>query len=156
MAKTIIQTIGPLYGEVVNGTVFGRPNGSIYVPPTNTIKITIADTAKYVRVFGSTGYERLICCTSIGGGRDYTVIAESQDIQSYIETYLTDTDGNMLASEQVLQAGIFNATVGIIGTNAGSVTLVADETYVLHAVLCSASGVPVASTSVNVKGVVVS
>ena len=33
--KTIIQTIGPLYGEVVNGSVFGQPNGSEARPPQN-------------------------------------------------------------------------------------------------------------------------
>lgn len=34
--KTIIQTIGPLYGEVVNGSVFGQPNGSEARPAPNT------------------------------------------------------------------------------------------------------------------------
>lgn len=34
--KTIIQTIGPLYGEVVNGSVFGQPNGSVARPQPNT------------------------------------------------------------------------------------------------------------------------
>lgn len=36
--RTIIQKIGPLYGEVVNGTVFGQPNGSVYYQP-NQIKL---------------------------------------------------------------------------------------------------------------------
>ena len=33
--RTIIQTIGPLYGESVNGSVFGQPNGSVARPAPN-------------------------------------------------------------------------------------------------------------------------
>ena len=41
--STIVQNYGPIYGEVVNGTVQGRPNGSVYVPISNTINATVPD-----------------------------------------------------------------------------------------------------------------
>lgn len=33
--KTIIQDFPTIYGEIVNGSVFGQPNGSIARPPQN-------------------------------------------------------------------------------------------------------------------------
>lgn len=64
--KTIIQTIGPLYGEVVNGTVFGQPNGSIAVPsPKSELKLTlIAGTVGIkgvARTAPATGYDWFSC-----------------------------------------------------------------------------------------------
>lgn len=46
--KTIIQKIGPLYGEVVNGTVFGQPNGSDAVLSLDIILSNVDSTAAYV------------------------------------------------------------------------------------------------------------
>lgn len=46
--KTIIQKIGPLYGEAVNGTVFGQPNGSQAVLPLDIALSNIDATAAYV------------------------------------------------------------------------------------------------------------
>ena len=157
MAKTIIQTIGPLYGEVVNGTVFGRPNGSIYVPPTNTIQIQVEDANKYVRIFGYGGtWVRSILCNSVGQGRGYNVIAESQDTQAHIETYLTDSDGEIIGTPAVLTAGIFNIqSRNTINNCEETDVLTANATYRLYAVLCSASGVPVATTYVELTGVVI-
>lgn len=49
--KTIIQTIGPLYGEIVNGTVFGQPNGSIAVPnnPIPTLNVQVIAANQFVK-----------------------------------------------------------------------------------------------------------
>lgn len=53
--KTIIQTIGPLYGDVVNGSVFGQPNGSIARPvPNSTPSITIAGDSGKLTLASST------------------------------------------------------------------------------------------------------
>lgn len=51
--KTIIQTIGPLYGDDVNGTVFGQPNGSIATSPNNVY--TISKSTDFVYVKGNPG-----------------------------------------------------------------------------------------------------
>lgn len=46
--KTIIQKIGPLYGEAVNGTVFGQPNGSQAVLSLDITLSNVDSTAAYV------------------------------------------------------------------------------------------------------------
>lgn len=156
MGKTIIQTIGPLYGEVVNGTVFGRPNGSVYVPVVNTISINLEDRFKFVRKFTFAYGDRYIVCTSTGSGGAIQTIAESQDTASYISTHLEDANGNVIGTERANAAGLFNISTNTVGSVAESdPAIVADEIYFIVAVLYSASGVPVATTKQEVKGVVV-
>lgn len=68
--KTIIQTIGPLYGEVVNGSVFGQPNGSVAVQPSgpsNPNTLTITNKPGYiVGVPTSSGKYTITFCDSDG------------------------------------------------------------------------------------------
>lgn len=58
--KTIIQTIGPLYGEVVNGTVFGQPNGDIARPIPNVApSVTLSgDNGKLTLVSSSAAFSK--------------------------------------------------------------------------------------------------
>lgn len=153
MAKTIIQTIGPLYGEVVNGTVFGRPNGSIYVPPTNTIAVKIEESSKYIKLVTQGGNTRLLFCDSSGQTNAVQVIAESQDVQSFVELYIEDSDEQIVGVPFVLSAGMFNFTTSMAGRYAEGATIEDEADYTVHVTLCSANGVPVATTTINVKGV---
>jgi hypothetical protein len=157
MGKTIIQTIGPLYGEVENGTVFGRPNGSIYVPSTNTITITIPAGRDYVRTATYAYGDRIQICNSSGSsvGMTFRIVAEAQDIQSAISTHLEDEDGVMIGTPITLQAGQFNVDRSFVGIGGEGVTIQANAKYYLVAELLSNSGVPVASNKVEVTGVVV-
>jgi hypothetical protein len=154
MAKTIIQTIGPLYGEVVNGTVFGRPNGSIYVPNQNTITISIADQFKYIRYVAG-GYYSI--CTSTGAliGGKASIVAESQDLQNYIEIQISkSSDFATLESINDTSAGLFNISVGYIGKGVSLTPIVDGDTYYVRAVLMSVNGDPVAtSEAIEVIGV---
>lgn len=137
MAKTIIQTIGPLYGEVVNGTVFGRPNGSVYVPSTNTISIDIPNPKTLERL--SNGAYKVT--------GSLQVVAESQDIASNIVlSVFEDSDlTTQLGSSRNLPAGNFNGSWGYISY--GDTAIVADQTYYVIAYLMN-NGVPVATSSV--------
>lgn len=56
--RTIIQHIGPLYGESNTGSVFGQPNGSIAITPMTDDSIDVW-TIKYSKAAG-------IDCESIG------------------------------------------------------------------------------------------
>ena len=49
--KTIIQAFPTLYGEALNGSVFGQPNGSIARPPQNVAAsiVLAGDTPKLER-----------------------------------------------------------------------------------------------------------
>lgn len=154
MAKTIIQSIGPLYGEPVNGTVFGRPNGSIFVPSVNTIKATIPD--EYVGVSQISSRYYLIIANS-SGVRAGTVsrVAESQDTANYMVWEFADnsdfTDATVFSST----AGIFNITDNTVGRVSASFTIVNGDTYYLRAALYASSGVPVAySETFELTGVV--
>lgn len=49
--KTIIQTIGPLYGEPINGSVFGQPNGSVAVPLEAKFEVMSDNTQFYNRIY---------------------------------------------------------------------------------------------------------
>lgn len=152
MAKTIIQSIGPLYGDVVNGTVFGRPNGSIYVPSVNTISVSLSDSYHYMlRVASGTGYW---VCTSTGV-RPTTevnylhVVAESQDVANYISIEIaSDSDFTSLLEQNNRAAGIFNYATGLIGYDADSLPEIENgKTYYVRAVLYSSNGEPVATSS---------
>jgi len=156
MAKTIIQTIGPLYGEVVNGTVFGRPNGSVFVPITNTIMVDLP--SEYVRIAESGGRKYLRFCTSTGtflsGAK---MVAEAQDIASYMAWEFADNADFTDAVGRVNPAGIFNVSdSSIYGTSDGAFTITDGTTYYVRGVLYASTGVPVAiSDVITVTGVVI-
>lgn len=159
MAKTIIQTIGPLYGEVVNGTVFGRPNGSVYVPPSNKMTATVEDSYKFIR--SNAGVTSYLMCDS--AGQAYTtvpaflfVVAETQDLANYIEVQVaTDSEFTDIIGSRAISAGVYNTRFSQIAN--GTTALEAGTTYYIRAVLKSAGGEPVAySESIEVKGVVLS
>lgn len=161
MGKTIIQTIGPLYGEVVNGTVFGRPNGSVYVPIANTISIT-APSNRYIRKDTSSDGKSYyyVLCNSAGNiqwNNVVKIVAESQDIQNYIEIQVSATDDFETVYIRSISAGQFNIQqTYVAGPSATEFPdIVADDTYYIRAVLMSAGGVPVAtSATIEVTGVV--
>ena len=147
MAKTIIQTIGPLYGEAVNGTVFGRPNGSVYTPSVNTIKATVPSEYVAINVFNSRYY--LVVANSEGVRVGViTRVAESQDIANYMAWEFADnsdfTDSAIFNSA----AGQFNLTNTAISQVASTFEIVDGDTYYLRAVLCASTGVPVAYSDV--------
>ena len=154
MVKTIIQTIGPLYGEPVNGTVFGRPNGSIYVPVANTLNISLTETYRYVLLQANNRYA---ICTSAGvvGRRELKAVAESQDVANYLQIQLAeDSEFSSILGTATYPAGQFNIATYIVA--AGDTAIVADTTYYLRVVLFAGSGEPVAtSETINLSGVVV-
>lgn len=154
MAKTIIQTIGPLYGEVVNGTVFGRPNGSIYVPLTNTIKLTIQ--AEYITIQEAGGKYYPVICNSEGvriGNIDR--VAESQDVANYMALELSTSDEFTTSDIFSTQPGLFNLSTPRVGRVESADYITDAETYYMRAVLFSANGVPVAYSDVmTLTGVV--
>lgn len=145
---TIVQNYGPIYGEVVNGTVQGRPNGSVYTPLTNTIVLTLAETYRYFKPNGSK-YRFCDSNGDVGSGVGSTVnfSAESQDLASYIRVSMyTDSACTDLIMYRDLGAGVFNGYIR-------DLTVILDtpeegETYYLRAQLMNNS-VPVA-TSVEV------
>ena len=156
MGKTIIQTIGPLYGEVVNGTVYGRPNGSVYVPPTNTVSAEVAEAVRFIK---NESAAWLTLCnesgTSVGypGTRDNRVfvVAQSQDSQNYIGIEIaTDSDFSDVIATWNFTAGQFNVLGRAFSTSA---TIVSGTTYYLRAILYSASGVAVSvSDTIEMEG----
>lgn len=157
MGKTIIQTIGPLYGEVVNGTVFGRPNGSVYVPAQNTVSLEIPGSRLYVI---STTDTNIAICASNGSinwqdKNKMHLVAQSQDLANYLYLEIaTDSDFTDIIGSQSLPAGDFNRYEVYAARNATE-RVTAETTYYIRASLVSGSGVPVAvSDSVEVVGVV--
>lgn len=162
MGKTIIQTIGPLYGEVVNGTVFGRPNGSIYVPIANTISVSEPGN-KYIRKDTSAdgkSYYYVLCNASgvIQWNNLIKAVAESQDIQNYIELQVSDSSDFTTFYQRDITAGQFNIQqTYVAGPSAVELPdIVQGDTYYIRAVLMSAGGVPVATSStIEVEGVVI-
>lgn len=146
MGRTIIQPIGPLYGDVVNGTVFGRPNGSIYVPSTNTISLTIPDTAGYIRKRG--GFNNIVdSCNSSGTLVKIHVIAESQDVaanvQIQVSTANTFLDDDTVSVNRT--AGVFNEEFTALAIDATDFTITSGTTYYVRAVLMN-NNTPVATS----------
>lgn len=147
MAKTIIQTIGPLYGEPVNGTVFGRPNGSVYVPPSNRITFSIG--AEYIVNGTGSRATWLYPANNLGTivGPAVSCVAEAQDLASYMAFQVSASSEFTTFDETAQTAGIFNVNTYSIITN-GTITIENGTTYYARAVLYSSSGVPVAYSDV--------
>lgn len=154
MAKTIIQTIGPLYGEAVNGTVFGRPNGSVFVPSSNTITLSLTEDYRYIYK-ANASYWRT--CNSAGtpkDGQPYAInyVAEAQDISSNVQLQIyADSDLTQLVAYRNQTAGSFNSWRRDL---VSSETVVNEQTYYLRAQLMN-NGVAVATSNViEITGVV--
>ena len=117
MAKTIIQTIGPLYGEVVNGTVFGQPNGSVYVPPDNVIYFTLPST--YIKNALVNGQYR-VRFTDSDGSATLAIpgTVAMQDLSSSVRFVLcTSADIEDLVASQNFPAGTTSFNAGNIVNN---------------------------------------
>ena len=147
MAKTIIQTIGPLYGDVVNGTVFGRPNGSVYVPPDNKISLSIG--GEYVVNGTGVTATYLFPATSAGVIVPNSVkcVAEAQDTSAYMARQISESSDFGTYEETIFPAGQFNVVNNSIIGNS-EITVVNAQSYYVRAVLYSASGVPVAYSDI--------
>ena len=154
MGRTIIQPIGPLYGEAVNGTVFGRPNGSVFIPAENTI--SISTKATHIRNYAA--WSNSVCiCDSSGTLVSMGIVAQSQDAASYIQIDIaTDSDFDTIVGGYVFTAGAFNQNVRLVDSTTKP-TIVSGDTYYIRAVLMASSGVPVASSdTVELTGYVAS
>lgn len=132
MGRTIIQPIGPLYGEAVNGTVFGRPNGSIYVPSTN--KIMIKNATEYITNVKVGEQYRLRFSTALGAGVYFDVVAEAQDQSSYMRLVVaTDSDLSTIVTQSPdTAAGMFNLHINNI---VGDYQVTVGNTYYVAALL---------------------
>lgn len=145
MAKTIIQTIGPLYGEVVNGTVFGRPNGSIYVPSTNVVDII--NYSGKIKNFAVGAANRVRFVNDQGQALYFTLVAQSQDIASNMRLVLaSDSDLTTVLAYGDVVAGVFNLTSNNLFAD---YELTPAETYYVGLLLMN-NNVPVATKVVEV------
>ena len=146
MGKTIIQTIGPLYGDVVNGTVFGRPNGSIFIPSTNSIELRLNGAVTvYYRATPAPAIN-LVKNADNAITRIY-VIAESQDIASYMEIQMSDDSDFSTYGKTTFTAGLFNISATSVITSS-PIEVTEGTTYYIRAVLYASTGEPVATSDV--------
>lgn len=143
---TIVQDYGPIYGEVVNGTVQGRPNGSVYVPLYNSVTLSLATSDDKLRTDG-TSYFIL--------GR-VKLVAESQDLTSLIRTslYLDASLATQIGSYRNFTAGQFNIyPQAIASVVAGDPALVAGNKYYIRAELVNNGAVVAASSTLEVEAI---
>jgi hypothetical protein len=116
---TIVQNYGPIYGEAVNGTVQGRPNGSVYVPISNTIAIL------YSPGYVKTDSGRIMWCDSLGNNSRGIIVAEAQDLASHIEIFVYSDAActTQVGTARVNSAGSFNLdNVYTVSNYSGSLT----------------------------------
>ena len=142
---TIIQSYGPIYGEVVNGTVQGRPNGSVYVPLSNIIELSIGDNAKYVKKVGT---KFIGLCTSTGTDAYARVVAQAQDLASCVQLQVSETSEFTTYYRETSSAGLFSVRTKTLAGNATDLTIVEDTTYYVRAQLMASTSVPVATSEV--------
>jgi hypothetical protein len=119
--RTIIQTIGPLYGEIVNGTVFGQPNGSEARP--------IPNVAPSVTLSGDSG--KLALVSSSAYFSKYTISGVTFD---FVNAELIANNNAIVrnASNQTVARGVYPFQSNPVGdvantpTNGDSLTLVVE------------------------------
>ena len=151
---TIVQDYGPIYGEVVNGTVQGRPNGSVYVPISNTVSLSLVEARRYIIRSGS--YIRW--CNSSGQlnssnpALNPNVVAVAQDLASNIRLCVyTDSDCTALAFAANKSAGQFN---GWYNGVQDPFVIVNETTYYMRAQLMNNDVAIATSDVIEVVGVV--
>lgn len=133
---TIVQDYGPIYGEVVNGTVQGRPNGSVYVPLSNTIEVSLSAGAE---IYANGSHLQL--------SPRVQIVANAQDLSSYVQTQMF-TDASCTTpygTPRNFTAGGFNFSVSWIVTDSTAPTT--GTTYYIRAQLMN-NGVAVATSNV--------
>jgi len=147
--STIVQNYGPIYGEVVNGTVQGRPNGSVYVPISNTISLDINPYYRYVNISNSWYTE---VTDSAGAAIAYAieVSAQSQDLSSLVRISLySDAACTTLVAQTDRTAGEFNlkarriTTVDATGISVGDTLYYRVELINNNTAVATSSVVPV-------------
>jgi hypothetical protein len=148
---TIVQNYGPIYGEVVNGTVQGRPNGSVYVPLSNKIELsTSLSPPIYIRL--SNDRTQIYTCNDSGVPiqRSFKAVADAQDLASYIRLEVGTTNTFTTVVGRNLAAGMFNLTIERFANDVDEDEFPIDngETYYLRAILMSSTNEPVAVSDV--------
>ena len=143
---TIVLDYGPIYGEVVNGTVQGRPNGSVFVPISNTISMVFADTVVGIgnELHGSNNW--VILTNASNQKVRFGAVAQSQDLASNLQWVISeDATLTTILGTTNISAGNFNvSTAQYVVQN---YTLTPGTTYYVCARLVN-NGVPVAVSSV--------
>lgn len=139
---TIVQDYGPIYGEVVNGTVQGRPNGSVYVPLSNTIALTGSPTTIVWN-----GVDALLVDVAITLDAKFQDLASYMSIQVYSDSALTTQVGSSL----LFPYGLFNNTRRGVAAATSNVITTNDDYYIVARLLNN--GTPVAvSNTIHVVG----
>lgn len=147
---TIVQNYGPIYGEVVNGTVQGRPNGSVYVPVSNTINLVPNAAATHIKVTGG----NLVICNSGAAGKSVGVVAQSQDLASYVKTivYSDAACTTQVGTARMYAAGAFNFNTPY-ACSYYSGTLTSGDPYYLRAVLVNNNSDVAASSTIELEAI---
>lgn len=141
---TIIQGYGPIYGEPVNGTVQGRPNGSYYVPVTNTVDFEYPG-ALITNVKIGDAY-RVRFCDESRNLLYFKESAVSQDLSSNLRDIIcSDATLETVLGSSDIPAGQFNVNDGI--SFVMDYELDSETTYYLAVQLVN-NGVPVATSEV--------
>ena len=154
---TIVQNYGPIYGEVVNGTVQGRPNGSVYVPISNVVVQTLNNPNNaYIHLTGG-GMLRLCNSAgteSYGAANNITGNAQAQDLASNLVTIIYSDAGLTTAiGSRSFAAGHFNDWYRDWFRASSDVTINGGDTYYIVLYLNN-NGTPVAvSDVIEVTGV---
>jgi len=141
---TIVQKYGPIYGEAVNGTVQGRPNGSYYIPPTNTIEII----PKYLYITKADGAYRITDENGSYVQDGLHLIANAQDLSLAVgcQVFSDAECTTVLGYSSSATAGQFNTHLTNISF--GGPDLVDEQTYYLRGYLITANYTAVAYSEV--------
>lgn len=158
--KTILQKIGPLYGEAVNGTVFGQPNGSQSIPKINTIDLTVNPNFAYVTEKTISGNTRAVVCDSNGatGNGAYGVFALQTAAAVLAVAIYSDSACTTLVHRGTITTNAYGATwtAGAIPSGINSGTITQGTTYYVRFEAWADSGCTaliVASDNVVLEGV---
>lgn len=154
---TIVQEYGPYYGEPVNGTVQGRPNGSVYVPITNTITVKLVEASRYI--IKSNDVNCSICAsngtTPTSSALKINANAVAQDLASNIEIVVyEDSDCLIPMAKQVAAAGNFNPIYRTLKFVTEGYDIVDEASYYLRAELYNNSTRIAISDVITIEGVV--
>ena len=137
--RTILQKIGPLYGEPVNGTVFGQPNGSEYIPPKNFIEIVEDYTDRaYVKLRNPSALSpTAVTCTSAGEeGPRYWLKVSGQVPWKLKTEFSDDSEFSTVILERVSKQTQAIFPVVELGNKSG-LTIEAGKTYYLRVSIVS-------------------
>lgn len=117
--RTIIQTLPTIYGEAINGSVYGQPNGSIARPPQNVpLSVNLSGTVELI--FDHSTVTPAVAYYDWAG---LTVEINIPAAPAYLMVYFYNASNQLVANGRLRTGGIISGQLANKPANGDALTV---------------------------------